>query len=138
MNHIPGSDGFGCLEQRSEDRLVGADFIAGHVSYDGPEAQLFEVVLLLEFAVNCNENVKRVLSVHQQSTVVAAATANLADRRSSVAGECSLHLGVHAFVEEDTHASKLSLASSINRMACSRLTEGKPRKKSSSVEFPSM
>ena len=62
MNHIPGSDGFDCLEQRSEDRLVGADFIAGHVSYDGPEAQLFEVVLLLEFAVTCNENVKGTLS----------------------------------------------------------------------------
>jgi len=55
MNHIPGSDGFGCLEQRGEDWLVGTDFIAGHVSYDGPEAQLSEVVLMLEFAVDCNE-----------------------------------------------------------------------------------
>lgn len=63
MNHISGSDGFGCLEQRGEDRLVGADFIAGHVSYDGPEPELFEVVLLLEFAINCNENVKGTLSV---------------------------------------------------------------------------
>jgi hypothetical protein len=60
---LPRPNGLGCFKERSENREIGADFIAGHPPNNKAEFQLLEIVLPLQLAIDRNENVKTAFGV---------------------------------------------------------------------------
>lgn len=65
-------------QQFSKDRTIRGNFVAGNVNDDSSQAEFRKVVLMFQFAVDCDKDIERFLCVGEQGTVFASAPANLA------------------------------------------------------------
>src|SRR2546425_12694010 len=90
-DHFTSLDRLSGFQQLGKDRLVRGDFIAGNTRQHNPQLELFQVLLLPQFAVDGDEDIKVVLRVGQQRAVFTAAPTNLGDRLYRVAWKCRLH-----------------------------------------------
>jgi hypothetical protein len=79
-----------------------------------PNFQLGEILLPLQTAIDRDEHIELVLREGEKGTVFTTPPTNLGDGLYDVPAESAFHSDVNAFVYEDTHARRLSLASSIN------------------------
>ncbi len=81
-----------------KDRAIRVDFVAGHAGQDKPQLQPFEVMLPLQLPVDGDEDVKLILRISQQGTVLAAAPTGFADGFDGMPRKGRLDADVHTLV----------------------------------------
>src|SRR6267142_5387150 len=100
-----------------------------------------EIVLIPDAFVDCNQHIEVILGDSQQFSVALAAVAHLSYSAAfkTVGGQDNFEFNIDALIDQQPHKLVTSrvLASSSAAIASSRVTEGKPLRKVSSVSPPS-
>jgi len=65
MDHLPGLHRFGGPQDFPKDRQVRYDLIVRHTDDYKPNSEFTEIVLVLQFSVDSDENIEQLLSMGQ-------------------------------------------------------------------------
>jgi hypothetical protein len=98
MYDLTRPNGLGGLLELSEEMQIGRDFVAPHLDNDETKAELVEVLLMLQVAVNRHEDIKLSLSQDEQRAVTGALPAGLSNGFDRVSWERFRDSGVDALV----------------------------------------
>jgi hypothetical protein len=108
--------------------------------HDHGNVELWKILLEGKISIDSHQHVELLLSQGKQFTVLDSRPARLRERDHLVPLDCPGEATVDTFVEKDPHQETARMrvfASSKTAMTCSRLTVGKPSRKSSIVCPPS-
>lgn len=137
MKQLTGAHRVGNSEQFSEKRRKGAEFVRGDVHDYDAELEFPVILLVLDAFVNRDEYIELALHTLQKWSVFDGSPSHLGHGLNLIVRESSLDTSIYALIKEDTHSSRRSFANSMNWIACSRVTAGKPARNSSIVDPPS-
>jgi hypothetical protein len=98
VNDLTGADGLSGFLELGEEVQIRIDFVASNTDNNESEVELFEILLVLQVAINRHEDIELLLGQDEQGAVVSAAPATLSNRFDRVAGERSADTGVDALV----------------------------------------
>jgi len=84
--------------QPVEARNTRCKCVAGHANDDEAQSERAQIVVMFEFAIDGDEDVKPALGKGEERAVSTASPADFGHSRNRVSRKCGTHTGVHTVV----------------------------------------